>query len=277
MSAFTTLGTSRLGIEPNCEACGAGATVWFNWAFAHEGGKSEYADRLEAFIQWRPLRRGSLYRCKVCDEVWHLDGASQTMTHVSSARLPLVLEWDRQPIILVDSIVGRLEQIGPTPPDVYGNGRDMRVTPCKVTTAVGQEVDPAMVCVQLDAPIQEHMQMRLGSEIARVSESTFALPHDVRLASSRAHEMRMGFSPSLIEMPDGKRFVLNGMTSFLAEAGYEAAKARTVQGDYFSENPPPSIPQTPPITYFVVDGDPGWISQRRKRFGFNWLRWLFKR
>jgi len=276
MSAFTTLGTSRLGVEPNCEACGAGATVWFNWAFAHEGGSSEYADRRAAFTQWKLLRRGALYRCNLCDEVWHLDGADQMMTHVGAARLPLVLEWDRQPITLATSIETRLDQIGPTPPDVYGNGRERRVTPCKITTTAGEEIDPAMVCVQLDAPVQDYGKTRLGSEIASVSDSAFALPLDVRLASSRAHEMRMGFSPSLIEMPDGKRFVLNGMTSFMAEPGYDATAARVVEGNYFGESPPPSFPNAPHITYFVVDGEPGWIDQRLTGFWPAWFRGLFK-
>lgn len=277
MSAFTIVGTSRLGVDPNCQACGAGATVSFNWAFAHERGSPEDVERITAFILWRSLRRGSLYRCSVCDEVWHLDGAEQTITHVRSTRLPLVLEWDQQPVTLTKEVEVQLEQIGPTPPDVYGNWSDKRVTPCKVIMTDGEEVDPAMVCVQLDAPVQDYMKTRLGSEIARVSNSSFALPLDVRLATSRAPEMRMGFSPSLIEMPDGKRFALNGMTSFMDERGYDAATARVTEGNYFTESPHPSILQAPAITYFVVDGEPGWIRQRPKKHGPAWLRRFFGR
>lgn len=274
MTGFTTVGTSRLGAEPNCIVCGAGATVFFNWAFAHERGSPEDIERVAPFVRWKLLRRGSLYRCNSCNEVWHLDGADQTMTYVSSARLPLVLEWDRQPITLPEEMGARLEEIGHTPPDVYGNGSGQRVTPCKVITIAGEEVDPAMVCIQLDAPVQEYMETRLGSEISSISNSSFALPLDVRLASSRAHETRMGFSPSLIEMADGKRFVLNGRTSFMAESSYDAAQARIAEGDYFAENTPPAFAQVPAITYFVVDGEPGGIRPRTSRL---WLRRLFKR
>lgn len=166
-----------------------GSDSLVNWAFAHERGSPEDGERVAPFTRWKLLRRGSLYRCNVCHEVWHLDGGGQTMTHVSSARLPLVLEWDREPIVLSDELVARLEQIDPTPPDVYGNGSAIRVTLCKVITTAGQLVDPAMVCVKLDGPIQDYMNFRLGSEIADIKDSAFALPFDVRLASSRAEEM----------------------------------------------------------------------------------------
>lgn len=281
MSAFTTVGTSRLGVEPNCTACGAGAAISFNWAFAHERGSPEDAERIAPFTSWKSLRRGWLYRCSVCHEVWHLDGGGQTMTYVSSARLPLVLEWDREPIKLTEDLEARLDQIGPTPPDVYGNWSDRRVTPCKVITTAGEQVDPAMICVQLDAPVQDYMHFRLGSEVADIGDSELALPLDVRLASSRAHEMRMGFSPSLIQMPDGKRFVLNGMTSFMAEPGYDAADACIAEGSYFAENPPPPFLHSPDITYFVVDGEPGWVSEQSSRTWPtprpSWFRRLLKR
>lgn len=91
----------------------------------------------------------------------------------------------------------------------------------------------------------------------------------------------MGFSPSLIEMPDGKRFVLNGMTSFMAEPGYKAEDARVAAGDFFAKKPPPPFLHSPAISYFIVDGEPGWLKQRPSRLWparrLAWLRRLFKR
>lgn len=281
MPAFTSVSTSRLGAEPTCETCRAGGVVSFNWDFAQERGSAEDLDRVAPFVPWKDLRRGTLFRCNVCGQVWHLDGGGQIMTHVADERLPLVLQWNEEPIALTEDLQARLEQIGPTPPDVYGNWSDRRVTPCRVATITGEVVDPAMVCVQLEAPIQVGMDFRLGNEVADVTESEFALPLDVRLASSRAEEMRNGFSPSLIQMPDGNRFVLNGMTSFMAEQGYKAGDARTALGNYFGEDPPPAFVREPAVTYFVVDGDPGWIRQQPSRLlggrPAAWLRRNFQR
>lgn len=263
MSVFTVLGTSRLGAEPRCEACGAGATVSFNWGHAQQRRSAEDAERIKPFTIWRELRRGQLYRCRVCQGYWHLDGNADRMTYVENARIELVLAWDAGPISLPSNLSAIVERIGPTPPDTYGNGRERRVTPCAVETFSGEIYERAMICVQLDAPVEEHMHFQLGSEIASIHESADALPAEVRLASSGAPEMRMGFSPTLIEMPDGRRFVMNGMTSFLAAAGYSARDACLADGSYFREDPPPAFVETPKdIVYFIVDGDPGWAPEK---------------
>lgn len=259
MSSFTVLGTSRLGIDPNCVECGAGGTISFNWDFLRERSNAEDRVRISNYLPWLKLRRGQLFRCKICEQVWHLDGAEQIMTHVSSDRLPLVLDWNRAPISLSEEVAAVLADIGATPPDIYGNGIERRVTPCSITTQSCEVVDPAMICVQLDAPVQDYMQFRLGHEVSSVQPSPHSLPLDVRLETSRAHEMRMGFSPTLIELPDGKKFVLNGMTSFLVEPGYKANEAKLTMGSYFKEEVPPTFTTTPAITYFIVDGDPSWV------------------
>ena len=259
--SVTLMGTSRLGVEPRCKECGAGASLSFNWRYANERRSPEDLRSLGLFVHWRELRRGQLYRCSICDEVWHLDEDAERMTHVQSERLPLLLAWSAETIALPAAISAVIQRIGPTPPDLYGNGRERRVTPCKVITRSGEQFDQAIICVQRDAPVQDYLRFRLGSEVAEVNASPFALPRVVREASSRAQEVRMGFSPTLIEMPDGRRFVMNGMTSFMAEHGYNASEARIVSGDYFSERPTPSfVTPSSEIPYFIVDGDPGWTA-----------------
>lgn len=283
MSNFTMLGTTRLGVQPRCEPCGAGATISFNWRYAQERGSAEDLKQISLFSPWKTLRVGSLYRCNVCNEVWHLDGGGERMTHVAPERLDLVLAWDRSAIELSEALQAVLREISPTPPDVYGNGAERRVTPCTVETVSGERFEKAMVCIQRDAPIQDHMIFKLGSEIAQISESPFALPLAVREASSRAEEMRMGFSPALIEMPNGRRFVMNGMTSFMVMAGYDAREASVAEGSYFKEDPPPSFVETPAdLVYFIVDGEPGWVREEPdyvaplpKRWG--WFRRLLGR
>jgi hypothetical protein len=261
-SLFTVLETSRIGVEPGCGACGAGAFVSLNWRTANERRSPEDLSQIAQFAQWEALRRGALYRCRACNEVWHLDGDAAWMTHVQAERLPLVFGWNRAPLILPPDLCDIIERIGPTPPDLYGNGKERRVTPCQVINRSGERFERAMICVQQDAPVQDHMHFRLGSEIAEICESPFALPRAVREASSRADEMRMGFYPTLIKMLDGKRFVLNGMTSFMAIQGYTAAEAQVVDGNYFDEHPAPSVVETPnDVTYFTVDGDPGWTVE----------------
>jgi hypothetical protein len=262
MSGFTVLNTARLGADPRCAACGAGALISFNWRYAAGRQSSSDLPQRSSFGPWMPLRQGSLYHCRTCGEAWHLDSKSERMTYVVPARVDLVLAWNREAIGLPEHLAAAIQHIGPTPPDPYGNGIERRVTPCAVETVSGERYEKAMICVQHDAPVQDYLHFKLGSEVAAIEASRFALPLMVREASSRAEEMRMGFSLSLIEMPDMRRFVMNGMTSFMAVDGYEACEARSVDGSYFAENPPPPFVETPEdIVYFVVDGDPGWVLE----------------
>ncbi|MCZ4429701.1 hypothetical protein O3S81_08320 [Agrobacterium sp. SOY23] len=205
------------------------------------------------------------------------------MTHVQPERLPLVLEWNQKVISIPSSASIIIDRIGSTPPDIYGNGRDSRVTPCEVTSQTRERFETAMICVQRDAPVQHHMRFRLGSEIAEVRESQLALPRVVREASSRAEEMRMGFSPTLIEMPDGKRLVMNGMTSFMANKGYAASDARVVSDSFLGESQLPDFIAIPSdIIYFIIDGDPAWTNKYSNDAKSalppkGWIRRLFAR
>ena len=124
----------------------------------------------------------------------------------------------------------------------------------------------AMICIQPEAPVEDDMRFRLGTEIARAYESPFALPAVVRWVSSRAAEMRMGFSPTLIEMPDGRRFVMNGLTSFMLENGYDAREARLTGGDFFDEEPPPALIKKPKdVVYFIFDERRTWLQKLLRR------------
>jgi len=134
-------------------------------------------------------------------------------------------------------------------------------------TIAGEIFETAMICVQREAPVDSNKQFRLGSEISRIYETPFALPVAVRKASSRAREIRMSFLPTLIAMPDGRRFVLNGRTSFMAVEGYNAEEAKVASGNYFEQKPLPAFVEKPKdLVYFVVDGEPGWIAEEAASF-----------
>lgn len=251
--SFDQISTSRIGAEAACPACEAGRLIRFNWRYHGKQGSPDQRRRLDAFEPWQALRHGSLYRCTACARPWHLDGAGEMMTIVPDGRLDLILAWSRAEIMLADDALEALGEIGPTPPDVYGNGGDHVEIPCGVVTRSGERIDAAIVSIQRDAPVEEWRVSRLASEIASVYPSPLALPLDVRLATTRADELRMGFAPTLIAMPDGRRFMLNWTANFIAEPGYRAADARYC-GDPIDIRQLPDLAAAPPITYFVADG-----------------------
>ena len=212
---------------------------------------SELKSAVEYLEVMQPLRRGTLYRCRICGQPWHLNANGRWMSIVPEDRLPLIRAWDSAPIKLPDAVTTKLEEIGSTLADQYFGGEFVE-TPCGVVLHTGDRIDLAIVSIQQDAPVEEWRDYRLGSEIADVYPSPFALPLEVRRASAEANERAMGFAPSLIVMPDGQRFTLNGPTHFLTEPGYRAPEARICAEDIgFSELPPIASQQD--AIHFVAD------------------------
>lgn len=252
--------TLRWGPTPECPVCLAGAFVSFNWSLADEAPGEGPLDPLfqmparGSFVLAETLRRGSLYRCKACQRHWHLDAGNTMMSHVLEDRIPLIQAWNRAAILLPASLREKVGTIGATPPDLYGNGQGFIQTPCGVITRDAERIDLAILSIQSAAPFEQFKRCRLGSDIADVYPSPFALPLDVRVATSRAPEAKMGSAPTIIEMPDSRLFVLNWRPEFLIEDGYDAGQAKISvrRPDMSKVSQVTALPAN--VIYFVADG-----------------------
>jgi hypothetical protein len=248
--AFEILSTQTFA-DSTCECCQYGKLLSFSWKRAGTGSKAKFPEH-KAFVLQRRLRLGFLFSCKKCGRPWHLDEAETFMSAVPVERLSIIYEWDRHAITLSREVTQKLNLIGATPPDIYGNGRQYRQTPCSAMTTAGHRFDLAVISIQAHAPFEPHRNYRLGSEISKVDDSPYALPLDVRIATSRAEELSMGFAPTIVEMPDGKLFTLNWTNHFLVRDGYRAADARALGR---GASPLPEIVKPPTdIVYFIADG-----------------------
>jgi hypothetical protein len=135
-------------------------------------------------------------------------------------RRPLLLEWDRRPLLPSPEVLAAAQGIGATPPDVYGNGTDQVQVPCEVLTTHGERFEMALLSFQAHPPLEDaYFTVRLIDEVAVVAPSEFALPRPVRLATTRAVEVSMGFAPTVVHSPDGRAFALNWTTNFFATEG----------------------------------------------------------
>ena len=166
-------------------------------------------------------------------------------------RLPFVLEWSASPIVMAREMLETLEKIGETPADRYGNGRDERNFPCGAVTDAGERIDLATVSFRSTCPYGA-MNYRLATEIVAIYASPYALPLDVRRATSEAHETHMGLAPTPLIMPSGQLFVLNGRADFFVKSGYVASQARLATS--VPQNVHPEIIGKPKeVVYFIAD------------------------
>lgn len=224
MSLIQLVSSKRIGREPDCTFCDAGRTVSFNWEQAKTTTRPDARRDLTVFVDAKPLRCGTLYHCKYCGQPWYLYGEPVFMNFVPRQRLPLIQQWNERPILLSREQILKLQKIGRTPPDIYGNGAQFHEIPCAVSTIRGEQIEIAVISFQSHAPFEEWRNYRLATEIAEIRCSAYALPLPVRTATSQANEVRMGFAPTLVELPDGELIALNWTQHFFVKEGCDSSK-----------------------------------------------------
>ncbi len=247
------ISSSRLGRSPNCKNCGSGSTISFNWEYAKTTTRPEDQRDLSVFVEPKALRYGVLYKCRSCGQPWYLCGDPAFMNFVPMERLPIIERWNEQPIVLPTEFTECLAVIGATPPDIYGNRSQFQETPCAVTTIDGQEIDMAVISIQRHAPFEEWRKYDFATEIASVSLSPYALSLAVRVASSKAHEVRMGFAPTLVETGDGEVVTLNGTQNFFVWRNCKAGDVVVSQRRFDWTTAPPVYNGAKNVVYFIAD------------------------
>ena len=245
--------SSRLGHDSDCRICGAGSTISFNWEYAKTTERPDARRDLSIFVSPQEMRWGTIYQCSNCGQPWYLDGNAQFMNFVPRERIRLIQEWNERPILIGSEHLSKLKEIGRTPPDLYGNGAEFNETPCGVLTKSGERIDVAIVSIQRHAPFEDWRQYRLASEIESIYSSPYALPLHVRVATSRADEIRMGFAPTLVELPNGQVVVLNWRQNFFVREDIDAGAIMLSQKRLDMKSPPEIYSPPKNITYFAAD------------------------
>ena len=175
------------------------------------------------------------------------------MNHVKDEKLNIIGVWSNseQKLSIEQSEV--LRAIGSTPPDLYGNGSKFVQTPCQIKTKDGEIFECAIVSVQEHAPFEDWRNYMLASEIEEISPSPYALPLEVRLATTQADEIRMGFAPTIVELSNGKRMILNWTTNFLKVAGVESPATKVCSERVSTSNMPEIYQAKEKTVYFIAD------------------------
>lgn len=200
----------------------------------------------------KPLRYGSIHRCTKCASLWFHDPDRNWMQRTPKDRLDLILAWNEREVRMSRNNIFILKNIGQTHADIYGNGNQYEEFPCRVITNKGEQTNLAIISFQKHPPFEENRTYRLASEIIQVMESPCALPLDVRHASTQAQELRMGFSPLIIEST-GQCYTLNGTTNFFSKRDVETKEITVSKKKVSLHELPPIASEPANITYFVAD------------------------
>lgn len=202
-----------------CDACGAVCLV-FDVSFARSGQRPELGQLLEALVFVQTLKFGELFRCMACQRSWFFEKSSGRLERVPLGAEALVLRWNNEALQPNAVHLERIRQIGATEAGLYGHDRGFYRFPCAVRLRTGEEVDPALLIVTRHPPISTlYAPALLYSDVDELTCSEFALPPAVRVATTRAEEIHMGYAPTAIVTASGEHMVLNWSSDILRKPG----------------------------------------------------------
>ncbi|MFS0838122.1 hypothetical protein [Paenibacillus sp. 1P03SA] len=239
-----------------CPQCSGKRYISFNWARFQHGSDAESKQVQRALKIERQLKHGWEYACVNCGSRWYLGRDGIMMSYIHPSKAGLVEHWNAGTYEVSDEIWDELGKIGATAQSSIAGGRTSAEVPCRVTTVRGETFDMAYVSFQSRPPIdlwQDGRRIRFCDEVASVEPSPYTLPAEVRLATSRAAEIRMGYAPTAVQAPDGHLFQLNWANDFFASGPYkgEDLKLTDLAGDW-DQADMAGVPSEH-ILYFVAD------------------------
>ena len=163
------------------------------------------------------LKFGHLYQCSKCGQSWFLHEHKHWLHRIRNDHLPLVRHRNQKCLTVGDSVLSILASIGGVE-DFY---EDYIAVPCSVQNMSGQQHEKAIVLVSKQPPFGWHERQKVhwANEVAAVSASPFALPLDVRRASSEKSEEAMGFAPVGVVDKKGTEYTLGHESHFFDRNG----------------------------------------------------------
>ena len=202
--------------EGACPICdGADRTVRFNWRLSSETSQGEFKKYTRTLLEKNPLKVGFLFECPTCGQQWYLDGLREMMTVIPRNKTALIEKWNASPLFLSSDLFKKAKSIGATPVHQNSTERNYAEVPCKVLTRKGENIDKCLLLFRNGPPLESYGRaIGFIQDIADLTPSDYALPFEVRAASSQSKETRTGSALTPVESNQGVRFNLNWAVNF---------------------------------------------------------------
>lgn len=220
-----------------------------NWRIAGERKDDDMAAVAARLSRREKLKLGWRYECLRCATHWFLDEEESWIARVPHDRRDAVLEWSRRDLSVDENSMSVLRSIGATPPDLYGNGSDAVVVPCQIVLASGASHERALFCFQRRPPLTVDA-FAFADDVVEVAPSDFALSPTVRVATTRAAEVSMGYAPTGVRTSHGDQFVLNWTTHFVS---YGSLRGADITLDHAAKATGRILPESAGVVRVIAD------------------------
>ncbi|MGH7740077.1 MAG: hypothetical protein ACREL1_08025 [bacterium] len=239
-----------------CPACdGDWRTIQFDWKLSLSEPTRAPGHYSQTLLKRESLKRGSLYECSACGQVWYLDSRQEMMTVVPEEKISLLARWGSGPQILSESLWTQARAIGATPAHLKSLEKNYAEVPCRGITLQDESFDKGLIIFSLESPLAlEAGKILLASDLLDIQPSDFALPAALRRASALSIESKAGVAPTPVQSPDGKTFLLNWTVNFFDRDGLFGKDLRTASSP--SKRAPIVAEPLAKMTFILADGSP---------------------
>jgi len=193
----------------------SGQIIEFNIESAKDSKNKDIKAINDELTFLEELGFGKVNKRKDNGELWYINPTETIARFITKDQLELFHKWDKQTLLPTEKQFEILKEIGGLPSSQYSLYPDNLQFPAAITTNDGQQIDLCLFHFSQAPPFQRYFKkVLLLSEIADIKQSKLALNHDLRLASTLAHEIRMSFYPFMVKTNTGKLITYNGTTQF---------------------------------------------------------------
>jgi hypothetical protein len=246
-----------------CPACGGpDGTVRFDWVSATRDPGSEFAPYTTSLKEQRPLKSGHLFKCGACGQKWWLSPERETMVLVPRERLLLLEQWSSQALVLSPGLLAKAKSIGATPAHRLAVRKDHAEVPCRIKTLGGEDLDHCLIVFGTHPPLGPSLTVpRWATEIADILPSSFALPHKVRLATTRSEPDPKGHAPTWVLGPQGKPLLLDWVVNFVGHKTAKGSELRLAPRNAIRpQGRVPRVLEPEDLTVFLADPTPDFLE-----------------
>lgn len=197
----------------------------FNWQSALN---TEFPDLATALYKIKDLRLGSLWACRHCNYRFWLDSREIMMSGIPPKNQYVFDRWCIQPAILSREQRATVESLRPV--ECHEGCREVpasvRFSPffdaCLAVIRLDREPDILFWC-------DEHV--RLATDIYSIQPTEYALPFDIRLATSKARLIEtpgsnVEYERINVQSPMGHIFLIDGFESCFSYGAIRGAHMR---------------------------------------------------
>lgn len=195
-----------------------------------------------------PWKFGHLYQCSTCSRFWFLHENKRFIDRIPDKMMPLTHHWNKTPLTLNASTLEVLKGIGGVA-EYYQN---YIMVPCCVKKMSDEQQDKALVLISKQPPyfLCKPQMIHWADEIKEVTLSPFALPFDVRKASSEKEELSMGFAPTGVKDKTEIEYTLHCESHFF---DYKGVKGEDIVLSGREKKWRKNVLPTPPQSYYFAD------------------------